>query len=170
MINTFSYLAGEESNLENNEKTNQPGKNQALKRLSTKVNDIPLSVFSQVCVKLNVKQQLGFNDFRMLAEKVGLKRDETDFIDQRFQNPTEEIVNKWSQKGQATVAKLIEWLKEDGFQRIDVVEILEDWVNERLSQWMGTWFLTRVNPSAETVINGYPGQLKINRSFPWNRT
>ena len=134
MITTFSYLAGEESNLENNEKTNQPGKNQALKRLSTKVNDIPLSVFSQVCVKLNVKQQLGFNDFRMLAEKVGLKRDETDFIDQRFQNPTEEIVNKWSQKGQATVAKLIEWLKEDGFQRIDVVEILEDWVNERLSQ------------------------------------
>ena len=82
---------------------------------------------------LNVKQ-VRFNDFRMLAEKVGLTRYQTDNIDQRFQNPTEEIVNVWSQKGQATVAKLIEWLKEDSFQRIDVVEILESWVKERSSQ------------------------------------
>ena len=123
----------EDSNLEKNEKTSHQDESQALKRLSTKVKEIPLTVFSQVCGKLNVKQ-MGFNDFRMLAEKVGLKRYETDNIDQRYPNPTEEIVNVWSQKGQATVAKLIEWLKEDSFQRIDVVEILEDWVSERPSQ------------------------------------
>lgn len=123
----------EDSNLEKNEKTSDQDESQARKRLSTKVKEIPLTVFSQVCAKLNVKQ-MGFNDFRMLAEKVGLKRYETDNIDQRYQNPTEEIVNVWSQKGQATVAKLIEWLKEDSFQRIDVVEILEGWVNERPSQ------------------------------------
>lgn len=133
MTASYSNLAVEDSNLEKNEKTSHQDESQALKRLSTKVKEIPLTVFSQVCVKLNVKQ-VGFNDFRMLAEKVGLKRYETDNIDQRYPNPTEEIVNVWSQKGQATVAKLIEWLKEDSFQRIDVVEILEDWVNERPSQ------------------------------------
>ena len=133
MTVSCSDLAVEDSNLEKNEKTSHQDKSQARKRLSTKVKEIPLTVFSQVCGKLNVKQ-MGFNDFRMLAEKVGLKRYETDNIDQRYANPTEEIVNVWSQKGQATVAKLIEWLKEDSFQRIDVVEILEDWVNERPSQ------------------------------------
>ena len=133
MTGSYSYLAVEDSNLEKNEKTSDQDESQARKRLSTKVKEIPLTVFSQVCAKLNVKQ-MGFNDFRMLAEKVGLKRYETDNIDQRYQNPTEEIVNVWSQKGQATVAKLIEWLKEDSFQRIDVVEILEGWVNERPSQ------------------------------------
>ena len=133
MTALYSNLAVEDSNLEKNEKTSHQDKSQARKRLSTKVKEIPLTVFSQVCGKLNVKQ-MGFNDFRMLAEKVGLKRYETDNIDQRYANPTEEIVNVWSQKGQATVAKLIEWLKEDSFQRIDVVEILEDWVNERPSQ------------------------------------
>ena len=133
MTALYSNLAVEDSNLEKNEKASHQDESQALKRLSTKVKEIPLTVFSQVCGKLNVKQ-MGFNDFRMLAEKVGLKRYETDNIDQRYPNPTEEIVNVWSQKGQATVAKLIEWLKEDSFQRIDVVEILEDWVNERPSQ------------------------------------
>ena len=128
MIATFSNLAGEDSNHQENYQA------LTLQRLSTKVKEIPLSVFSQVCVKLNVKQQLRFNDFRMLAEKVGLKRDETECIDQRFENPTKEIVNVWSQKGQATVGQLIEWLKEDSFQRFDVAEILEDWVNERPSQ------------------------------------
>ena len=128
MIATFSNLAGEDSNHQKNYQA------LTLQRLSTKVKEIPLSVFSQVCVKLNVKQQLRFNDFRMLAEKVGLKRDETECIGQRFENPTEEIVNVWSQKGQATVGQLIEWLKEDSFERFDVAEILEDWVNERPSQ------------------------------------
>ena len=128
MITTFSNLAGEDSNHQENYQA------LTLQRLSTKVKEIPLSVFSQVCVKLNVKQKLGFNDFRMLAEKVGLKRDETECIDERFQNPTEEIVNVWSQKGQATVGQLIEWLKEDSFERFDVAEILEDWVNKRPSQ------------------------------------
>jgi len=133
MTASYSNLAVEDSNLEKNEKTSHQEESQALKRLSTKVKEIPLTVFSQVCVTLNVKR-VDFKDFRMLAEKVGLKKDETDNIDQRYQNPTEEIVNVWSQKGQATVAKLIEWLKEDSFQRIDVVEILEGWVNERPSQ------------------------------------
>lgn len=132
LVETFSGMVqqggGEDSD---HQETHQA---LTLQRLSTKVKEIPLSVFSQVCVKLNVKQQLGFNDFRMFAERVGLKRDETDYIDQRFPNPTEEIVNKWTQKGQATVGQLIEWLKDDSFQRMDVAEILEDWVKGRPSQ------------------------------------
>ena len=99
-------------------------------RLSTKVTSIPLIVRRQVCVMLNVKRNLRFDDFRMLAEKVGLDMNETDFIEQNFPNHTDEILKTWSTKSEATVGKLIELLREDGFERMDVAKILEDWVNE----------------------------------------
>jgi len=101
-------------------------------RLSTKVTSIPLQVYSEVCLKLNVKRILRFDDFRMLAEKVGLNRDETDFIEQKFPNHTDEILKTWSTKSrEATVGNLIELLKADDFERIDVADILENWVFER---------------------------------------
>jgi len=68
----------------------------------------------------------------MLAEKVGLNRDETDFIEQKFPNHTDEILKTWSTKSrEATVGNLIELLKADDFERIDVADILENWVFER---------------------------------------
>ena len=103
-------------------------------RLSTSVKEIPLSVRSQVCVMLNVKRNLRFDDFRMLAEKVGLNRDETDFVEQQWTNPTDEILKTWSSKNEATVGKLIEFLKEKDLQRMDVAKVLEDWVNDKQSE------------------------------------
>ena len=102
-------------------------------RLSTNVKGIPLSVRSQVCVMLNVKRDLRFDDFRMLAEKVGLDRDETNFVGQ-LTNPTDEILKTWSSQSEATVGKLIEFLKEKDLQRMDVVKVLEDWVNDKQSE------------------------------------
>ena len=99
-------------------------------RLSTKVTSIPLKVLSDVCLKLNLKRSLRFDDFRMLAEKVGLSRDETEYIEQKFLNHTEEILKTWSKKREATVGKLIEILKEEDFDRTDVTDILENWVYE----------------------------------------
>lgn len=107
-----------------------PVKSRVNTRLSTKVTSIPLQVYSEVCLKLNVKRILRFDDFRMLAEKVGLNRDETDFIEQKFPNHTDEILKTWSKKSEATVGNLIELLKADDFERIDVAEILENWVSE----------------------------------------
>ena len=102
-------------------------------RLSTSVKGIPLGVYSRVCMMLNVKRDLKFDDFRMLAEKVGLDRDETNYAAQ-FTNPTDEILKTWSSKSEATVGKLIEFLKEKDLERMDVVTVLEDWVNGKQTE------------------------------------
>ncbi|XP_068739984.1 uncharacterized protein [Montipora capricornis] len=109
----------------------KPDLEQVTKRLSLKVTELPLTVYSIVCVKLNVERNLRFDDFRMLAQKVGLTRDETDVIHQKCPNDTDEILRTWSTRQEATVGKLIELLKEKDFDRQDVVQILQDWVNER---------------------------------------
>ena len=99
-------------------------------RLSTSVKGIPLSVYGPLCLMLNVKRDVKFDDFRMLAEEVGLNRDETNFIEQ-LKNPTEEILKTWSKKSEATVGKLIDILKGEHFERMDVVKVLEDWVYQK---------------------------------------
>ena len=99
-------------------------------RLDMKVTEVPYKVYSQVCVKLNSKRELRFDDFRMLAEKVGLNKEETALIEQDYRNHTDEILNTWSVKNEATVGNLIELLKEPSFDRQDVAQILQDWVNE----------------------------------------
>lgn len=108
---------------------NQNG-SQVNARLSASVKGIPLSVYERICMMLNVKRVVKFDDFRMLAEKVGLDKDETDFIAQQ-ENPTEEILKTWSKKPEATVGKLIEILKGKDLERMDVVKVIEDWVNEK---------------------------------------
>lgn len=100
------------------------------KRLSMKVTDIPLRVYSDVCVMLNEKREPRCNDFRMLAEKVGLSRNETAVIEQTSSSPVDKILQNWSVKKEATVGNLIKLLKEESFGREDVVLKLENWVNK----------------------------------------
>ena len=102
------------------------------KKLSVKVTEIPYPVYGKVCTKLNVKK-LAFNDFRGLAEKVGFEKYVIDAIDQRSENPTDEILKNWSTKRykEATVGKLIRLLEE--IERMDAVKDLEDWVKEKSS-------------------------------------
>lgn len=102
-------------------------------RLSISVKRIPLRVYRQVCLMLNVKRDVRFDDFRMLAEKVGLDRDETNFVEQ-LKDPTDEILKTWSKKSEATVGKLIEILKGKDLERTDVVKVLQDWVNEKITK------------------------------------
>ena len=55
-------------------------------------------------------RDLTFNDIRGLAEKVGFE-----VIDQRFPNPTEEILKAWSRKSsinQSTLFKQGKWLSK----------------------------------------------------------
>ena len=99
-------------------------------RLSTSVKEIPLSVYGPLCLMLNVKRDVKFDDFWMLAEEVGLNRDETNFIEQ-LKNPTDEILKTWSKKSEATVGKLIDILKGEHLERMDVVKVLEDWVYQK---------------------------------------
>lgn len=104
------------------------GRSQVNERLLMSIKSIPLPVYAQVCVSLNVLRNIRFDDFRMLGEKVGLSRDEIGFVGQQG-NPADEILKTWSSRPQeATVAKLIELLKHKDFGRMDVAQIVEDWV------------------------------------------
>lgn len=80
-------------------------------------------------MKLNICR-LSFDDYRMLGEKLGLLRDEITVLGQQ-ENPTHGILTKWSSTGTDTVDKLIGVLGEEGFERSDVIMLLEQWVNEK---------------------------------------
>lgn len=97
--------------------------------LSTKLVELPLKVYAKLCMMLNIKRDLKFDDFRMLAEKVGCDRNFIRYTEQ-MTNPTDVILQNWSSKSEATVGNLIELLKGEDLERMDVAKILEDWVNE----------------------------------------
>ena len=99
-----------------------------LPSLSTKVTCIPRKVYSRVCLMLNIRRILRFDDFRMLAEKVGLDGYEIQFVEQ-LENPTDVVLSTWSSSPDATVGRLIELLKDEDYKRMDVAEVLEKWVN-----------------------------------------
>jgi len=103
-------------------------------RLLTYVSDIPYSIYSKVCLKLNIKDELFYKDFRLLSEKMGYCKDVTRNLEQRV-NPTDVLLRMWCKSNcQATVGRLIELLQDDEMERMDVVEILEKWVHKESSK------------------------------------
>ena len=100
-----------------------------ISRRNMKVNNLPLKEYSKVCLMLNTKRDLKFDDFRMLAEKVGFSRDEIRMIEQG-ENPTDMVLQTWSSKREATVGNLIDLLTGEDLERMDVAKVLEDWVND----------------------------------------
>lgn len=71
------------------------------------------------------------NDYRMLCEDLGYSNTEARGLEQpTTANPTDELLWMWSTRDadKATVGNLINLLKEEDLSRMDVVEILEDWV------------------------------------------
>ena len=99
---------------------------------SFKAADIPLQVKSKICLKLNVERKYCFNDYRLLGQKMGFDQDLIKNL-KRLANPTEELLDQWSVKDEATVEKLIELLREDGMHRDDVAAILEDLLKKEIS-------------------------------------
>lgn len=107
---------------------------QACTNLSSKVTEIPLSIYREVCSRLDTRDDILWRDYRMLAEELGFSRDL--FLvwqqpqDSSRPNPTDELLKLWSfdSGDEATVQRLIELLKQDDLKRMDVVKILEDWV------------------------------------------
>ena len=99
---------------------------------SFKVADIPIKVKSKICLKLNVEDNYNFNDYRLLGEKMGFDQDVIKNL-KRSANPTQNLLDLWSVKREATVEKLIEFLREDDMDRDDVATILEDWLKKEIS-------------------------------------
>jgi len=97
-------------------------------KLLMPVTKLPYGILGPVCLKLDIKDDLHFRDFRLLGEKMGFDKDLTRNLEQRL-NATKQLLQLWSTtSSKATVGCLIEMLKEKDFDRSDVVEVLENWV------------------------------------------
>lgn len=87
--------------------------------LSVNVQDIPFYLLGKVCSILN-------KDVQTLGKLMGFNDDVMGSLVQK-KNPSSELLNLWcSETHQATVGSFIELLRR--LDRMDVVEILEDWV------------------------------------------
>ena len=86
------------------------------------VKDIPFPVLNKICLKLNIMSQF-FDDFRMVAERLGMDKDTIEWIGQS-ENPTHKIFSS-CHRG-AKVGRLTEILHE--IERSDVAKVLEDWL------------------------------------------
>ena len=88
------------------------------------VKDIPFPVLNKICLKLNIMSPF-FDDFRMVAERLGMNKDTIEWIGQS-ENPTHKIFSS-CHRG-AKVGRLTEILRE--IERADVAKVLEDWLAE----------------------------------------
>ena len=95
-----------------------------------KAQDIPYSILSKICMKLNIKNDLSFKDFRLLGEKMGFDKDLTKVLEQKS-NPTYELLQMWHSNPESTVENLLMILKDDEMERWDVATILEDWLEKK---------------------------------------
>lgn len=90
-----------------------------------KVRQLPLRIYSKICMKLNIRRDWSFDDFRMVAEELGMDRDTTEFIGQR-RNPTDSLFVEYYTS--VTVLQLINILHK--IERLDVAAILEEWIKD----------------------------------------
>ena len=91
-----------------------------------KVLDLPKKeVYSKICLKLNIRRDISFDDFRMLAEELGMDRDTTEYSGQQ-RNPTDFILSQY--KPNVTVGELVKILHK--IERLDVEAVLKDWIQQ----------------------------------------
>ena len=90
-----------------------------------KVRQLPLKIFSKICMKLNIRRDWSFDDFRMVAEELSMDRDTTEFIGQH-KNPTDSLFAEYYPY--ITVLQLVNILHK--IERLDVATILEEWIND----------------------------------------
>ena len=99
-------------------------KESTLKKTDWAVKYLPYRVLKEICTKLNIRSPF-FDDFRMVAEQLGMDKDTIEWIGQS-ENPTHKIFTS-CHRG-TKVGRLIEILHE--IERPDVAKVLEDWVAE----------------------------------------
>lgn len=73
-------------------------------------------------MKLNIKRDWSFDDFRMVAEELGMDRDTTECVGQQ-RNPADLIFSQYHTS--LTVGELVKILHK--IERQDVAEVLEKW-------------------------------------------
>ena len=84
-----------------------------------------MKVYSKICLKLNIRRDISFDDFRMLAEELGMDRDTTEYCGQQI-NPTDFIFLQYNRD--VTVGELVKILQK--IERLDVAAVLKDWIQQ----------------------------------------
>ena len=130
-MNQMDNAAAELKNANDNDSNRDQAK-VTVNRRSFKVADIPYPVWSEICLKLNEKDNLSFRDYRSLGEKMGFRKDIINNLKQ-YENPTDRLLRQWSFGPEATVERLIKFLREDDLARYDVATILEEWLEKEIS-------------------------------------
>jgi len=97
--------------------------------LSETMSAIPIRFYKKICMKLDTLCRLSWNDFRLLAEKVGLNKDTISWLEQR-DNPTELILQEFKSQKDCSTERFKAILAE--MERNDVVTVIEEWV---LDEW-----------------------------------
>ena len=92
-------------------------------RRAIKVTQLPFEVYSKICIKLSVKRNMTFDDFRMVAQALGLDSDTIAFLGQQS-NPADYMFFKYGKHLQ--LDELIRILHE--MERSDIAVVLEGWV------------------------------------------
>lgn len=92
-------------------------------RIEIKVTELPVEVYRKICMKLSVKRNITFDDFRMVAEMLALDRDTMEFLGQQS-NPAEVMFSQFGRN--LMVFQLIKILHD--IERFDVAAVLEEWV------------------------------------------
>ena len=90
---------------------------------------IPIKVSRKICMKLDTRRELLWDNYRLLAEKIGLDKDDVSWLRQQ-DNKTEFILQKFDAQEDPSIRRFKEILEEMG--RNDVVTVIDDWV---LYEW-----------------------------------
>ena len=130
-MNQMDNAAAELKNANDNDSNRDQAK-VTVNRRSFKVANIPYSVWRDICLILNDKDNLTFRDYRLLGEKMGFRKDIIRNLKQ-YENPTDRLLEQWSFGPEATVERLIKFLREDDMARYDVATILEEWLEKQIS-------------------------------------
>ena len=92
-------------------------------RRAIKVKQLPLEVYRKICMKLSIQRHMTFDDFRMVAQVLGLDSDTIEFLGQKS-NPADVMFSQYAKHLQ--VDELIRILHE--MERSDIAVVLEGWV------------------------------------------
>ncbi|XP_077981713.1 uncharacterized protein LOC144436734 [Glandiceps talaboti] len=97
--------------------------------LSTRLSNLPPSLYRNICNQLNVNQLLS-GDWKDLAGELGLTSEDVQIIDVH-RNPCEAVLRHWSKSDQDTVRNLIEILRRPTMSREDLVTMLLGIISKR---------------------------------------
>ena len=93
------------------------------------MSTIPIKFHCMLCMKLDTTRELFWDDYRALAEEIGLGRDVILWLGQQ-KNRTEFILQKFDTQKDPSIRRFKAILEK--IEREDLVAVIEDWV---LYEW-----------------------------------